>query len=78
MENLRPSTLIALVILLALIFVPAFFIDVQDMRGNQIPDANGRDAPPAYAPPAPRDGQSNRPADPPPETPVPRSNNLID
>ncbi|MBE7490135.1 MAG: hypothetical protein HS108_00005 [Planctomycetes bacterium] len=83
MESMRPSTLVALVILVALIFVPAFFISVNDVRDNALPDANGREPPP----PPPREpvAPANRspvlpPANDPPagENRRPAGNSVVD
>ncbi|MBK8207871.1 MAG: hypothetical protein IPK87_13935 [Planctomycetes bacterium] len=61
-KDLRPSTVIVLVVLCALIFVPAFFLDVGTMgKGG---DGNGEIETPPLPPP------SNRPGLP----PIDRSN----
>ncbi|MBX3475729.1 MAG: hypothetical protein KF754_15265 [Planctomycetes bacterium] len=74
MGNFKTSTWVALAVLVALIFVPAMFIDVENMRHNTAPDSNGLDAPPAHhlLPPA------NTPPRTPPEPFVPPANHPVD
>ena len=60
---MRPATMIALVFLVAVIFVPAMFIDIKGISEGVPPDSNGLTPPPLepMSPgPAP---ESNAPAE---------------
>mgnify|MGYP001382732039 CR=1 FL=1 len=77
MDKLRPSTIAALVVLIALIFVPSFFIDVNEMKRNIPPDANGREPPPVFGVPGNNDVHQAKPQLPPPPENRP-SNGLVE
>lgn len=64
-KDMRPSTVIVLIVLCALIFVPAFFLDVGTMGKSG--DGNGEIETPPLPPP------SNRPGLP----PIDRSNRAL-
>jgi hypothetical protein len=44
--EMKPATMIAMVFLIAVIFVPAMFIDVKGIEESIPPDANGLTPPP--------------------------------
>lgn len=78
---MRPVTIVALIVLVLLIFVPAFFIDVES-TANAAPDANGREAPPPPKPvaaPANTPKANTQPVQPPHNGPItPRGNDVVD
>lgn len=61
---MRPATMIALVFLLAVIFVPAMFIDIGAIKEGIPPDSNGLTPPPIGAPPPASENAANTPAPP--------------
>lgn len=79
MENMRPSTIVALIVLVALIFVPAFFININEVpkSNGDLPDANGREAPTA---PRPQNPPAKQPdVVPQPNQPhTPRANDVVE
>lgn len=80
--EMRPSTIVALIVLVLLIFVPAFFVDVEKVA-NDTPDANGREAPPPptrTAAPANTPKANLAPIVPPPSNGpiVPRANGVVE
>ncbi len=77
---MRPSTIVTLIVLMALIFVPAFFINMEEIKPDENAplDSNGRDAPAPPQQPAPGPQQQPAANTPPGKQPVPPDNAPVD
>lgn len=70
MKEMRPSTWITLIVLTALIFVPAFFVDVNSLQQSSGGDVRDNSIKPINPLGGPGPAPGNRPADEPtPNTP---------